>query len=122
MSSVVDRYYLGYEGEPEIDIIRKCEEIEVIALRIWVGFFENILSAVKPENTGWTSLAYYYNLDIGWYEESPWLLKDIESAITQLKGIDVNKLSNEEINVLIELIKIFENDIETGEDILIEYD
>jgi len=122
MKDIIDKFYNGYEGEPEIQIIKRCNQEEVVLLRIWTGFFDNIMSAVEPEETGWTSLAYYYNLDIGWYEESPWLLKDIKAAINQLKSIDVDELSRDEVEVLVEIIKAFEDAIVAGDDILIAYE
>lgn len=92
MDIIVDKYYVGYEGE--------------------------------PEEKGWSSLAYYYHLDSGWYEESPWLLQDINAAIEQLKSIKKDKLSASRgsINVLIEIIKVLEDSVISGDNILIAYE
>ncbi|MDE6357936.1 MAG: hypothetical protein K2L15_05035 [Eubacteriales bacterium] len=122
MKYIVDKYYNGYEGEPEIQIIRRNYQEEVLVLKIWTGFFDNIMNAIEPEETGWTSLAYYYNLHIGWYEESPWKLEDIRTAINQLKSIENNKLSGQDKEVLNDIIKIFQDALMLGDDILICYE
>ncbi len=124
METIVDKYYIGYEGEPEIQIIRKNVQGNTFILRIWSGFFDDIMNAVEPGEKGWSSLAYYYNLHSGWYEESPWLMKDINAALEQLKGIKKDKLSPSRgsINVLIEIIKIFEDAKIFGDSVLIAYE
>lgn len=122
MKDLMDMYYSGYEGEPEIQIIRKNGANEELVLRIWAGFFDNIMNAIEPERTGWTSLAYYYNLYVGWYEESPWLLEDIKTAIEQLKSIDSDKLNRGGMEVLTEIIDVFEEAIRAGDSILISYE
>lgn len=124
MDTLVDKYYVGYEGEPEIQIIRKPIQGDTFVLRIWSGFFDDIMNSIEPEEKGWSSLAYYYNLYIGWYEESPWLLEDIDAAIKQLKTIKSDKLSDSRgsMNVLIEIIKVLEDALISGDSILIAYE
>ena len=124
METIVDKYYIGYEGEPEIQIIRRTVQGDVCVLRIWSGFFDEIMNAVEPEEKDWSSLAYYYNLYSGWYEESPWLLQDINAAVEQLKSIKEDKLSvnRGSMNVLIEIIKVFEYAVIAGDSILIAYE
>lgn len=124
MDTIIDKYYIGYEGEPEIQIIRKTVQGDVFVLRIWSGFFDDIMNAVEPEEKGWSSLAYYYNLYSGWYEESPWLLQDINAAVEQLKSVKENKLSASRgsMNVLIEIIKVLEDAVKSGDSILIAYE
>lgn len=72
MDRVISKYYEGFEGEPEIRLIRGEENEEKYILSIWVGYFNSIMDAVVPVETGWTSLAYFYHLQEGWYKESPW--------------------------------------------------
>ena len=52
MNNVVDKYYKGYEGEPEIQIIKKSTNNERIVLRIWIGFFDDIMTAIEPNQLG----------------------------------------------------------------------
>lgn len=124
METIVDKYYIGYESEPEIQIIRKTVQEDIFVLRIWSGFFDDIMNAVEPEEKGWSSLAYYYNLYSGWYEESPWLLQDINAAVEQLKSIKEDKLSNSRgsVNVLTDIIKVLEDAVISGDSILIAYE
>lgn len=122
MNGVVDKYYKGYEGEPEIQIIKKSSNNEKIVLRIWTGFFDNIMTAIEPQSTGWTSLAYCYNLYIGWYEESPWKIENLDEAKEQLEGIDISKLNEIDKKVLEEILKVFKEAITVGDEILISYE
>lgn len=124
MDTLVDKYYVGYEGEPEIQIIRKTLQGDTFVLRIWSGFFDDIMKSIEPEEKGWSSLAYYYNLYIGWYEDSPWLLEDINAAIEQLKKIKSDKLSASRgsMNVLIEFIEVLEDAMISGDSIMIAYE
>ena len=122
MNNLVDKYYAGYEGEPEIQIINKSANNQKIVLRIWTGFFDNIMTAIEPQSTGWTSLAYYYNLDIGWYEESPWKIQNLGEAIQQLEGIDRSKLNKIDKEVLEEMLRVFKKAIYICDDMLISYE
>ena len=68
-------YYDGFEGEPEIQLIyRKGDNNEILIM--WEGYFDQIMKLMCPDAQGWTGLAYNYNMDTGWYEESPWVIKD----------------------------------------------
>lgn len=122
MNNVVDKYYKGYEGEPEIQIIKKSTNNERIVLRIWIGFFDDIMTAIEPQSTGWTSLAYYYNLYIGWYEESPWKISNLNEAKEQLENVDKSKLNAMDKEVLEEMLKAFKDAIAVGDEILISYE
>lgn len=122
MDNLLNKYYEEYEGEPEIQIIRKTNKRESILLRIWSGYFDNIMCAIQPESGGWTSLAYYYHLDIGWYEESPWAIENIDKAREQLKNIDTNLLDKEDRRILKEIIRVFEEAILVKDKILIAYE
>ncbi|WP_143318542.1 dihydroorotate dehydrogenase (quinone) [Clostridium sp. HBUAS56017] len=122
MNSVVDKYYKGYEGEPEIQIIKKSSNNEKIVLKIWTGFFDNIMTSIEPQSTGWTSLAYYYNLYIGWYEESPWKIENLDEAKEQLEGLDISKLNEIDKEVLEEILRVFKEALAVGDEILISYE
>lgn len=122
MNSVVDKYYKGYEGEPEIQIIKKSSNDERIVLRIWTGFFDNIMTAIEPQSTGWTSLAYYYNLYIGWYEESPWKIENLYEAKEQLEGLNRSILNDMDKEVLEEILRVFKEAMTVGDEILISYE
>lgn len=96
---VNDKYYVGFEGEPEIQFIcKKAKEDDVII--IWEGYFDEIMRSMSPEEKGWTGLAYYYNMDLGWYEESSWIINDLYMALQQFNTINCEVLSSEACEIL----------------------
>ena len=80
------------------------------------------MTAIEPQSTGWTSLAYYYNLYIGWYEESPWKISNLNEAKEQLENVDRSKLNAMDKEVLEEMLKAFKDAIAVGDEILISYE
>ena len=84
-----DFYYQGFEGEPEI-IFKKEDNDEILV--IWEGYFDQIMCAIEPSPIGWTGAAYYYNMHLGWYEESPWEIKDLCGMLAQFKSIKRDRL------------------------------
>lgn len=67
----------------------------------------------------------YFNHE-GWYDDSPWAIKDIQLTIKQLKSFDLGKVQQSDIikNVLPdlvqEMIQFLENARNTN--VVIEYD
>ncbi|MBC1632695.1 dihydroorotate dehydrogenase (quinone) [Listeria welshimeri] len=103
----MDNYYKGFEGNPEIDIYTLSENKKV-GIEMWDGYFDKIMSSVQPVNSEWTSLAYYYNLYEGWYDESPWEIPNNQEALKQFESIDkstLDKVSREILTKIIELLK-----------------
>ena len=101
--------------------IKEAGEVEAV-LRIWDGYFNSIMQQVKCENGKWTSLAYYFNLGIGWYEESPWLVEDTKEAYQQLSNIEKKDLQDIEQEVLKNMLNCFEYSICNQVDLLISYE
>lgn len=122
MDIKIDKYYKGFEGEPEIQIILDCPYGRKQILQIWSGYFDNIMNAVKPESNGWTGLAYYYHLDEGWYDESPWKIEDVSAAINQLREIDGTILDKVTQEVLNAVCKVFEEAQAAKETVWISYE
>ncbi len=110
-------FYNGYEGEPEIVIIRTENGDSEYVLSLWSGFFDEIMNLIKPEEKGWNGLAYYYHMEEGWYEKSPWELLDIKDAISQLEKINVVELSDKSKLVLELIINEFEIASQNGDKI-----
>lgn len=99
MVLVNKRYYNGFEGEPEIQFIcRKEKDTDIFV--IWEGYFDQIMKLISPDTQGWTGLAYYYNMYTGWYEDSPWKIKDLQNALKQFELIDNKKLYDEATEIL----------------------
>lgn len=122
MDIIMDKYYKGFEGEPEIQIIHSFLDGRKEILQIWSRYFDNIMNAIKPEPTGWIGLAYYYHLDKGWYDESPWKVEDVGSAIDQLKKIDRTTLDITSQEVLSAICKMFEEVQNVKDTIFISYE
>lgn len=113
MEIISNKYYIGFEGEPEIQFIYKkaCNTYKTI---IWEGYFDEIMTKLVPEEEGWTGLAYYYNMYLGWYEESPWIIDDLQMAIKQLNTIQYEALSDEASEILKMLCNIINDAIDNG--------
>lgn len=123
MSEVDERYYDGFEGEPEMMFTLLKNNGEKREFGIWDGYFVSIIEKVQPRINGWTGLAYYYHLDIGWFEESPWLVKNILESYEQLKEIDINSLEEDEDKEVLEKIMVmFKEAIENDEKVYISYE
>lgn len=115
---VNDKYYVGFEGEPEIQFIcKKAKEDDVII--IWEGYFDEIMRSMTPEEKGWTGLAYYYNMDLGWYEESPWIINDLYMALQQFNMINCEVLSSEACEILKLICNMLKEALDNNLNILI---
>lgn len=109
MEVINRRYYDGFEGEPEIQFIcSKGSDSEVLV--IWEGYFDQIMELVRPEESGWTGLAYYYHMDLEW-NDGPWEIEDLHMALLQFKSIDNQKLRSRAKEILVLLCDILEEAI-----------
>ena len=118
-----DKYYDGFEGEPKITFCLMENGLILEAVGIWGGYFNAIIRLVRPEEKGWTGLAYFYHLYIGWYEEDNWLIPNISEAYGQLANIDANKLEyQQEKEVLIIIVNLLERAIKSNLEVSIIYD
>lgn len=122
MSDINKKYYLGFEGEPEIIFTVIQQNGIKSGLSLWSGYFNNIMQQIEPVDGRWTALAYYYNLNIGWYDESPWLIDNISGAYEQFKGIDKYKLDATEQEILEKILELLQKSIEENSKISISYD
>lgn len=121
MERINDDFYVGFEGEPEIQFIYKSVG-RINKTIIWEGYFDELMRAVKPDVEGWTSLAYYYNMYTGWYDENPWKVEKPNEALAQLESIDVTKLKEETRKVLQTICFDLKEGIENNMEIYIERD
>lgn len=96
------KYYEGFEGEPELVLVN--EENKFI---IWNGYFEAILDALLEINLEKEGIIKEYFNHEGWYDESPWAIKDIQLTIEQLKSFDLSKVKQSDNikNVLPDLVQ-----------------
>lgn len=114
----MDNYYEGFEGNPEIDIYTFSEN-EKVGIEMWDGYFDEIMRAVQPVNDEWHSLAYYYNLYEGWYDESPWKIPDNKEALEQFESINNSTLDTVSQEILTKIIELLKNNLNSS--IFIEY-
>lgn len=89
MDNPINKYYEGYEGEPEIQFIKGSNNRTILS--IWEGFFDDIMDQFEPTPSGWQGLAYYYHLVTGW-EDGIWEIPNIHSALAEFRSINPKKL------------------------------
>ncbi len=95
-------YYKGFEGEPEIQFIIRKEDEDYI-FSIWEGYFDRIMSLLKPDKNGWTGIAYVYHMDIGWYDEEIWAVDNLRDTYDKFISIPKSRLDNKCQNVLLKI-------------------
>ncbi|GAA0077317.1 hypothetical protein UT300005_16950 [Clostridium sp. CTA-5] len=105
-----DKYYAGFEGEPEILIYFKGKDKEKEGFSIWIGYFEFLLGASISEKikTGGI-LESYINCD-GWYDESQWIIEDLQQAIFELEQFKIEKIESKD-NSIIETVCNLQKDL-----------
>ncbi len=115
------KYYDGFEGEPEYTFCLYSDDCLIEKIHLWDGYFDDIFSTVEPTETGWTSIAEYYNLCFD-LDNDNWKVPDIPSALQQLKNIDTSKIEFPESHEVLQLlIKIFTRACEDNLTVYIEY-
>ncbi|AIS61075.1 Uncharacterised protein [Listeria ivanovii subsp. londoniensis] len=115
----MDDYYKGFEGYPEIDFYVYING-EKMGIEMWDGYFDKIMNELSPINGKWTSLAYYYHLDEGWYDESPWEIPNNKEALELLETVETSQLDVISHEILLKLINLLKENINNT--IYIEYD
>lgn len=107
---VDNRYYNGFEGEPEIQFVYKKDNDTDIFI-IWEGYFDQIMRLIKPDENGWNGMAYCYNMYTGWYEKSPWNIENLHLALRQFESIEEYMLNKEAADVLKKICDILKKAI-----------
>ncbi|WP_249292244.1 hypothetical protein [Metabacillus flavus] len=119
---MLNKYYEGFEGEPELVLINEEDKNKMI---IWNGYFEAILDALLETDLEREGIIDDYFRHEGWYDDSPWKIKDIPLTIKQLNRFDLDKVNQSE-NIKIVLPSLVEDIIEflasSSGNVLIEYD
>lgn len=112
--NIVDnKFYKGYEGEPEIQFIEELEDGTKGIFSVWDGYFNDIMELFQPGAHGWEGLALYYHLDSEWYNESPWKIPDKKSTLNQFQVLEIKKLKYEISQLVLKRIcEILSNAIE----------
>lgn len=101
-----NKYYDGFEGEPQILIYLKGKE----GFRIWIGYFEYMLGASILEDVkNGGILESYINQD-GWYDESEWEIENLKQAIFEIEQFNIDKVESKEENV-VEIVSELQKDL-----------
>ena len=117
------RFYDGFEGEPQITFCLLEDDVTTEKIGIWDGYFNEIMKMIQPEKEGWTGLAYYYHLYIGWYEKDEWFIPNILDVYEQLVSINIDEVKYEEEKEILSLItKLIRKAIDHGGRVYIIYD
>lgn len=124
---VNNKYYDGFEGEPEVVIYFKEKDKE--GFRIWIGYFEYLLGAsISEEIKIGEILQSYINQD-GWYDESEWRIEDLQRAIFELEQFNIEKIESKEdsiietvSNIQKDLVKFLKNALESSNLVCIDYE
>lgn len=110
---VNDTYYAGFEGEPEIRLIYKDSD-ESYILKIWNGYFDTLLDCLVQIESAQSNILSEYYAHEGWYEESPWEVKNIRENLQLFTSFDINNLTEEEAKSLTNILPVIpdlKNDI-----------
>ncbi|MCE5170381.1 hypothetical protein LQV63_13780 [Paenibacillus profundus] len=128
-----DSYYVGFEGEPEL--VFMYENItERLELRVWNGYFETLLNfMIEQQVPIQNGILHEYYIHEGWYEESPWEIKNIKEAIQLFRSFDVIRLTEDGIKAsenIVSMLPALTSDIitfleqanDSGDRVFIIYD
>ena len=114
-------YAEGFEGYPVYQFMAVYSSMVKI-FRMWEGWFDGIIQEVLPQCNGWTSLALVYHTDKGWFENSPWPIREPKAAIEQLKSTYSRLPSSEHVSICAQLIDFLIQSLEEGAELYIGYD
>ncbi|WP_314591081.1 hypothetical protein [Paenibacillus terrigena] len=100
-----DSYYAGFEGEPEIIFMYENSN-ERQVLKLWNGYFETLLDCLVQQTPVHEGILHEYYIHEGWYEESPWEIKNVEKEIQLFKSFVTNEITEEVIKESSNIIPI----------------
>jgi len=120
LNEITKDFYSGYEGEPEIQFVKVSVNGDHKIIRIWSGYFDDIMAQFVPSQQGWSGLAYYYHLAIGWYEESPWQITHLDEIKTQFCNLSIENCRFDKSRAVYkEICDLLREAIENNESVLI---
>lgn len=96
-----DKYYNGYEGETEV-LFYYNQNDQKNGLRIWNGYFENLLIGCYDKIIRDDGILICYQSQIGFYDESEWKIRSIETVISELKRYKENNNQSKNLDILLE--------------------
>ena len=88
-------FYAGFEGEPEIIFYYEDTKGRKVYVKLWIGYFDEMMTAIEPNDDGWKGLAFYYHTHSGWFEEKPWKIPDLAIVLDDLLGLNQSEFEQE---------------------------
>lgn len=82
-------FYTGFEGEPELIVEGRAANGQLGPVRVWMGYFNELMDRVPPAPSGWTGLALHHHLYTGWNEEPEWIDPDPVDSVLMLAAARV---------------------------------
>jgi len=120
-------YCINYMYEIELEIYYQNSDGEKVGHKIWRGYFENLLDGCYGKNIAEDGILHGYMLQEEWYDEKPWEIKNIHTAIRELKAYDKDKVECDS-NMLVkletlknELINLFNEAVKNEQPVYIDY-
>lgn len=104
-----NRFYRGYEGEPEVQFIAKNAEHKV-GIGIWDGYFDDIMRQFTPGKDGWTGVAKVYHTDERWEDGIPCKITDLNDTLKEFSEIDLQLLEFDDSAMALSAICVLLND------------
>ena len=121
------KYIQGFEEEGEV-FGYSANKADNRGLRIWEGYFENLLSGCYSEHFQPGGLMECYCNQNGFYEESPWKIKNLKVAINDLEGFKADnvettipEMKKTVLALKDELVSFIKEALENKREVLIEY-
>ena len=97
------KFYEGYEGEPEVILSVKNNELETI--HIWDGFFDDIFRKPSLDGKGWNGFTRDYHQCEGAFDiYGEAIITDIQEYIEDLKIYESRKFDYEDTKEVYNLI------------------
>lgn len=117
-------YYTGFEGEGEIVFVNQNERV-IFEFKMWIGYFNSILNNINSVALESNNFLDLYYLQEGWFDESPFEIKDVAEVIYLFKEFNIFKLTVEEkikinsmsdilVNIKKDLIDFLEFSLDNG--------
>ena len=95
-----NKFFSGFEGEPEILIYYYENNNEKVGFKVWIGYFECLLDACITENIkSGGVIERFINRD-GWYEYSTWKIENVRQAIMDFKWFDKKNMECQEKSMI----------------------
>lgn len=113
-------YSMGYEEHPTVVFELAKNREKVARLYMWEGDMEDILERAPRTEMGWIGLGAPY-VECLLYEDE-YKVNNIGDCLLELKHTDVSELDETTQEIYRDIVKMFEEAIAIGGEIVIYYD